>query len=142
MKTYKFVLSKSPILIFKNSLFFWIREFNTFKIKGIFLPKEMLRSESVKVENKGHLSFIINIKISFAFTFLWLILLINLQGRKQLVERWSIITKALQQDICSIDELFAAIVSYNDRYANKWKFDGLISLIEEVIFQFYFKIFI
>ena len=54
------------------------------------------------------------------------------QNQKKLVERWSIITKALQKDLKDLDSLSSAILSYNGRYSSKWKYDGLKCLLEEV----------
>ncbi|XP_025114398.1 LOW QUALITY PROTEIN: poly(ADP-ribose) glycohydrolase-like [Pomacea canaliculata] len=43
-------------------------------------------------------------------------------GSVQLTKRWSMIEKALRQNIKGSFELEEAILSYNQRYSNKWKF--------------------
>lgn len=46
--------------------------------------------------------------------------------------RWEIIETALLQPITSSRALEAAILTYNTKYAQSWKFKGLHRLFEEV----------
>lgn len=56
-----------------------------------------------------------------------------MQTRKNTEVRWDVIQSALTRRIDSIDDLVAAILEYNLDFKEKWKFDGLRRLIEEVI---------
>lgn len=47
-------------------------------------------------------------------------------------QRWEIIQTALLQPIRSSRELEKAILSYNTKYAKKWKFYALHELFEQV----------
>lgn len=55
-------------------------------------------------------------------------------GKPKLVQRWQIICESLSDPskITSLEDLYNAIISYNPRYKNKWKFHGLSKLLKEV----------
>ncbi|KAB7503184.1 Poly(ADP-ribose) glycohydrolase [Armadillidium nasatum] len=52
-------------------------------------------------------------------------------GRSTIVKRWCVIEEAFQKQITCFQDLRKAILSYNHRYEDKWKFDGLKHLLEE-----------
>ncbi|RXG73462.1 Poly(ADP-ribose) glycohydrolase [Armadillidium vulgare] len=52
-------------------------------------------------------------------------------GRSTIVKRWCVIEEAFQKQITCVQDLRKAILSYNHRYEDKWKFDGLKHLLEE-----------
>lgn len=71
--------------------------------------------------------------IQFNLTIIFLIL----QSSKK--NRWDIITYNLSKPILSSEELEKAIVSYNPKYKDKWRFYLLHSFFDEVI-RIYFQI--
>lgn len=54
------------------------------------------------------------------------------QNEPEKKQRWEIIQTALLQNIRSSKELEKAILSYNTKYAKKWKFYALHELFEQV----------
>ncbi|XP_047530143.1 poly(ADP-ribose) glycohydrolase-like isoform X1 [Vanessa atalanta] len=52
-------------------------------------------------------------------------------GETHLKKRWDMIQKALNRPIRNTEELASAILSYNTKFKNKWKFRSLYELFEE-----------
>ncbi|XP_046962424.1 poly(ADP-ribose) glycohydrolase-like [Vanessa cardui] len=55
----------------------------------------------------------------------------NSSGETHLKKRWDMIQKALSRPIRNTRELASAILSYNTKFKNKWKFRSLYGLFEE-----------
>jgi poly(ADP-ribose) glycohydrolase len=53
-------------------------------------------------------------------------------GTTTIEPRWKMIEDALKQPIQNSRDLEQAILSYNSKYANSWKFDTLHQLFEQV----------